>query len=103
MKDRSILMEPVAFIGEEAGRQAEEFRIGSESDWKRPTFCEGWTRKHIVAHAAIGASFYAQVVASGVREKPQTALRGVRSGDVSSASQRPNGQVARPGVGPPRR
>ena len=71
MKDRSILMEPVAFIGEEAGRQAEEFRIGSESDWKRPTFCEGWTRKHIVAHAATGASFYAQVVASGVQGKPQ--------------------------------
>ena len=71
MKDRSILMEPVAFIGEEAGRQAEGFRIWPEADWKRPTFCEGWTRKHIVAHAVLGTGFYAQVVASGVQGKPQ--------------------------------
>ena len=71
MKDRSILMEPVVFIGEEAGRQADGFRSWSEADWKRPTYCEGWTRKHIVAHSTMGASFYEQVITSGVQGKAQ--------------------------------
>ena len=66
MKDLSILMEPIAFIDEEATLQAAAFRAWSEKDWEKPTFCGGWTRKHVVGHLTLGANFYEKVVSAGI-------------------------------------
>ncbi len=67
MKDSAILMEPIPFLSEEAERQAAAFRSWTAKDWKEPTFCEGWTRKHVVVHLTLGADFYEKVISGGLK------------------------------------
>ncbi|MBI2880602.1 MAG: maleylpyruvate isomerase family mycothiol-dependent enzyme [Candidatus Tectomicrobia bacterium] len=67
MKDLSILMEPIPFISEEAARQAFVCRKWTPEEWEEPTFCKGWTRKHVVAHLKLGADFYEKVVSGALK------------------------------------
>lgn len=67
MKDPAILMEPIAFLSEEVKRQTALFRNWTARDWEKPTFCQGWTRKHVVSHLNSGADFYQRVVSAGVK------------------------------------
>ncbi|MFQ5691526.1 MAG: maleylpyruvate isomerase family mycothiol-dependent enzyme [Nitrospinota bacterium] len=67
MKDPAILMEPIPFLSEESARQAAAFRKWTPQAWSEPTLCEGWTRKHVVAHLKLGADFYEKVVTGGLK------------------------------------
>ncbi len=64
-----MLLEPLTLIEEEANRQATWFRSWSSDEWNLPTFCEGWLRKHIVAHSTFGATFYEEVIRLGLQGK----------------------------------
>lgn len=55
-------------IRKESQRQAGLFRAWGEAEWSAPTFCEGWTRRHAVAHLQAGSEFHEDVVRSGVRD-----------------------------------
>ncbi|MDA0999698.1 MAG: maleylpyruvate isomerase family mycothiol-dependent enzyme [bacterium] len=57
----------VEAIRRESQRQAELFHSWGDTEWALPTFCEGWTRRHAVAHLQAGSEFHEDVVRSGVQ------------------------------------
>jgi len=60
--------EAVSRIRRETDRLTAVFSGWSEEEWARPTFCEGWTRRHIVAHLEAGADFHENTVLNGLRD-----------------------------------
>ncbi len=42
-----------------------DLRAFGDSDWKRPSYCPGWTAAHVIGHMTLGAVFYAHVVRAG--------------------------------------
>jgi uncharacterized protein (TIGR03083 family) len=48
---------PQAWVGEQLQRLHDALATLSEEDWRRPSLCEGWTLRHVIAHLTMASRY----------------------------------------------
>ena len=65
MTGGTSLIPSIPFVEHHNRLLISDLRAFGDSDWKRPSYCPGWTAAHVIGHMTLGAVFYAHVVRTG--------------------------------------